>query len=199
MWAPAAVEAVNPAACDASGWPAPLGPPFVLQFVQAYGSVMRTADQWLDEYGSSHRNATNEALHWICVPVILWCVLGFLWIIPFPAGIRSALPAANWATIISLLAVVYYALLSLPLALGILPLLALMLWSIDMLSGNGAVPLWLICASFFVLAWIGQFIGHAIEKKRPSFFKDLQFLLIGPMWLLANLYRRLGIRFSSRA
>jgi uncharacterized membrane protein YGL010W len=160
---------------------------------------MRSADQWLDEYGSSHRNPTNEALHWICVPVILWCVLGLLWITPFPSAIHAAVPLANWATLISLFAVIYYALLSVRLALGIAPLLALMLWSIDMLSGNGVVPLWLICVSLFVLAWIGQFIGHAIEKKRPSFFKDLQFLLIGPMWLLANLYRRFGIRLSSRA
>jgi uncharacterized membrane protein YGL010W len=159
---------------------------------------MRTAEQWLDEYGSSHRNPTNEVLHWICVPVILWCVLGFLWIIPFPAGIRSAVPCANWATLIALLAIIYYASLSVPLALGILPLLALMLWSIDALSRNAAAPLWLICVSLFVLAWIGQFVGHAIEKKRPSFFKDLQFLLIGPMWLLSNMYRRLGIRISAR-
>src|ERR1700759_5346496 len=97
---------------------------------------MRTAEQWLNEYGSSHRNPTNEALHWICVPVILWCVMGFLWIIPFPGGIRSAIPFANWATLIALFAIVYYASLSLPLALGILPLLALMLWSIDALSRN---------------------------------------------------------------
>ena len=170
-----------------------------MRCAQAYGSIMRSADQWLDEYGSSHRNPTNEALHWICVPVILWCVLGLLWIIPFPSSIRGAVPAANWATLIALLAVVYYAFLSLPLALGILPLLALMLWSIDALSGNTIAPLWLICVTLFVLAWIGQFIGHAIEKKRPSFFKDLQFLLIGPMWLLSNVYRRFGIRFSSRA
>jgi uncharacterized membrane protein YGL010W len=159
---------------------------------------MRTAEQWLDEYGSSHRNPTNEALHWICVPVILWCVLGFLWIIPFPTGIRSAMPFANWATLIALLAIIYYASLSVPLALGILPLLALMLWSIDALSRYAAAPLWLVCASLFVLAWIGQFVGHAIEKQRPSFFKDLQFLLIGPMWLLSNMYRRLGIRISAR-
>jgi uncharacterized membrane protein YGL010W len=160
---------------------------------------MRTAEQWLDEYGSSHRNPTNEALHWICVPVILWCVLGFLSIIPFPSGIRSAVPFANWGTLIALLAVFYYASLSVPLALGILPLLALMLWSIDLLAHAGIAPLWLICASLFVLAWIGQFIGHAIEKKRPSFFKDLQFLLIGPMWLLATVYRRLGIRVSTHS
>jgi uncharacterized membrane protein YGL010W len=156
---------------------------------------MRTANQWLDEYGSSHRNATNEALHWICVPVILWCVLGLLWATPFPAGIRAAVPFANWATLVTLLALVYYSLLSMPLALGIFPLLLLMLWSIAELDGNGLAPLWLICLALFVLAWIGQFIGHAIEKKRPSFFKDLQFLMIGPMWLLSNLYKRLGIRF----
>jgi uncharacterized membrane protein YGL010W len=156
---------------------------------------MRTAEQWLDEYGSSHRNSINEALHWICVPVILWCALGLLWIAPFPDSIRAAVPLANWATVIALLALVYYALLSVPLALGILPLLALMLFSLDVLSRNAPVPLWLICVTLFVLAWIGQFIGHAIEKKRPSFFKDIQFLMIGPMWLLANVYRRLGIRF----
>ena len=157
---------------------------------------MRTAEQWLDEYGSSHRNPTNEALHWICVPVILWCVLGLLWITPFPSGIRAAVPFANWATVISLFALIYYALLSVPLALGILPLLALMLFSLDALSHNAPAPMWLICVSLFVLAWIGQFIGHAIEKRRPSFFKDVQFLMIGPMWLLANVYRRFGIRFS---
>jgi uncharacterized membrane protein YGL010W len=152
---------------------------------------MRTAEQWLTEYGASHRNPTNEALHWICVPVILWCVLGLLWTIPFP----SMIPWANWATVISLLAVLYYALLSVRLALGIAPLLALMLWSLDALSRNTVAPLWLICVSLFVLAWIGQFVGHAIEKKRPSFFKDVQFLMIGPMWLLASVYRRSGIRY----
>ena len=156
---------------------------------------MRSADQWLSEYGDSHRNAVNEALHWICVPVILWCVLGLLWITPFPAAVRAVIPAANWATVVTLLALIYYALLSVRLALGVLPLLLLMLWSIDALSGNSAAPLWLICVALFVLAWIGQFIGHAIEGKRPSFFKDVQFLLIGPLWLLSNLYRRAGLRF----
>jgi uncharacterized membrane protein YGL010W len=161
----------------------------------AYRAAMRTADQWLTEYGASHQNSTNEALHWVCVPVILWCVLGFLWITPFPAGVHSAIPWANWATLVSLLAILYYAVLSVRLALGIVPLLALMLWSLDALSRNSVAPLWLICVILFVLAWIGQFIGHAIEKKRPSFFKDVQFLMIGPMWLLANVYRRSGIRY----
>jgi uncharacterized membrane protein YGL010W len=156
---------------------------------------MRTADQWLEEYGSSHRNPTNEMLHWICVPVILWCVLGLLWATPFPGFISARVPLANWATVTALLAVIYYAVLSVPLALGILPLLVLMLWSIDAVGRSGLAPMWLICVTLFILAWIGQFVGHAIEKKRPSFFKDVQFLMIGPMWLLSNLYRRAGIRY----
>jgi uncharacterized membrane protein YGL010W len=93
--------------------------------------------------------------------------------------------------------VLYYAFLSLPLALGVLPVLLLMLWSIDALSVHSSVPLWMIFTVAFVLAWIGQFIGHAIEGKRPSFFKDAQFLMIGPLWLAADLYRRLGFRVAA--
>ena len=156
---------------------------------------MRTASQWLNEYGDSHRNPTNKSLHWVCVPVILWCVLGLLWITPFPSSIRAVYPAVNWATLVVLAGVIYYAFLSLPLALGVLPVLLLMLWSIDIVNRNGLAPLWLVCLVLFVVAWIGQFIGHAVEGKRPSFFKDVQFLMIGPLWLLADVYRRMGIRF----
>ena len=156
---------------------------------------MRTAEQWLSEYGASHLNPANKALHWVCVPVILWCVLGLWWITPFPAAVQTVLPAANWASLAVLAAAVYYAFLSVPLALGALPLLLLMLWSIDALNRAALAPLWLVCGALFVLAWIGQFIGHAIEGKRPSFFKDVQFLMIGPLWLLASLYRGLGVRY----
>jgi uncharacterized membrane protein YGL010W len=56
-------------------------------------------------------------------------------------------------------------------------------------------PVWAICLTLFVVAWIGQFIGHKIEGKKPSFFKDVQFLLIGPAWLLSKVYRKAGQRF----
>ena len=157
---------------------------------------MRTAAQWLDDYGDSHRNRTNKALHWICVPVIAWCVLGLLWSLPFPGSLRAVHPAANWASI---------AVLARPHLLhgccrsasrsapchSCSPVCGRSIGSII----RHGVPLWSICVVLFVLAWIGQFIGHAIEGKRPSFFKDLQFLMIGPLWLLADVYRRLGIRF----
>jgi uncharacterized membrane protein YGL010W len=156
---------------------------------------MRTAAQWLDDYGDSHRHHANKALHWICVPVIAWCVLGLLWSLPFPGGVRVLHPEANWASFAVLAALLYYSLLSLRLALGALPLLLAMLWSIGLIDRSSAVPLWAVCVILFVVAWIGQFVGHAIEGKRPSFFKDIQFLMIGPLWLLADVYRRLGIRF----
>src|SRR5277367_176116 len=156
---------------------------------------MRTAAQWIDDYGDSHRSAANKALHWICVPVIAWCVLGLLWSLPFPGGIRAEYPVATWAGVAVLAASIYYSLLSIPLALGALPLLIASLWSFDRIEHATTVPLWGLCAFLFVVAWIGQFIGHGIEGKRPSFFKDVQFLMIGPLWLLADVYRRLRIRF----
>src|ERR1700691_1240782 len=156
---------------------------------------MRTATQWLDDYGDSHRNPTNKALHWVCVPVIAWCVVGLLWSLPFPGSIRAEYPAANWASITVLVALIYYSLLSIRLTLGALLLFLIFLWSIDRLDRMAAAPLWSICIVVFVIAWIGQSICHAIEGNRPSFFKDVQFLMIGPLWLLADMYRLLGIRY----
>jgi uncharacterized membrane protein YGL010W len=167
--------------------------------VRAYYVPMRTASQWLEEYGDSHRNHTNKALHWICVPVIAWCVLGLMWSLPFPVAMSRSLPAAqpfvNWAGVAVLAALIYYSLLSIPLALGAFALLLAFLFSIAAVERASTMPLWSICLMLFIAAWIGQFIGHAVEGKRPSFFKDLQFLMIGPLWLLADVYRRLGIRF----
>jgi uncharacterized membrane protein YGL010W len=54
-----------------------------------------------------------------------------------------------------------------------------------------AALLWL-AATVLVLAWIGQFAGHAIEGRRPSFTTDLAYLLIGPAWLADKLMRRVG-------
>lgn len=153
---------------------------------------MRSAAEWLEDYGVSHRNPINKRLHWVCVPVIVWCVMGLLWSLPFPSALRAASPAWNWATFAVLATLVYYAYLSVPLALGALPVLLVMLWSIAEVERAASVPLWVVSGVLFVLAWIGQFIGHNIEGKRPSFFQDLQFLMIGPLWLLADAYRRLG-------
>jgi uncharacterized membrane protein YGL010W len=155
---------------------------------------MRSADDWFRDYGESHRSGANKILHWICVPAIVVSVIGLLWALPLPEALRSRSPWLNWATLAMGAALIYYSLVSARLALGMIPVLgamtALILW-LERLPW----PLSISCVAIFVTAWIGQFIGHAIEGRRPSFFKDLQYLLIGPLWLLGFVYRGLGIAY----
>lgn len=155
---------------------------------------MRTVADWLGEYGESHADPKNKLLHWICVPLIVLALMGLLWSIPTPDVFDAASPWLNWATLTAALALPYYASLSPRLAIGI-ALAFVALFAIVNALGDLAWPLWMTSLAIFVAAWIGQFIGHAIEGKRPSFFKDVQFLLIGPLWLIAALYRRLGVPY----
>jgi uncharacterized membrane protein YGL010W len=155
---------------------------------------MRSVSDWLNEYGTSHENPTNKLLHWICVPPIVLAVMGFLWSAPVPAAFAAVSPWLNWATLAAAAAVIYYLALSPALALGVLLAFIVMLALVEALE-HLPWPLWLTSLVIFVVAWIGQFIGHALEGKRPSFFKDVQFLLIGPLWLLAAAYRRFSLPY----
>jgi uncharacterized membrane protein YGL010W len=141
---------------------------------------MRKIDELFGRYDASHRNATNKAIHWICVPLIVWSVLAVLW---------AWTPLAAYALIA--LAIAYYVSISLPIALGMLVLSAAMVITLMAIQSHLAIA----AASVFVAAWIGQFIGHKIEGKKPSFFEDLTFLMIGPAWLLGFVYRRFGIPY----
>jgi uncharacterized membrane protein YGL010W len=155
---------------------------------------MRSVSDWLGEYGGSHQNPVNKLLHWICVPPIVLAVLGLLWSTPVPVVFADVSPWLNWATLAAAAALIYYLVLSPALAAGVLiAFIALLL--ITQRLAHLPWPLWLTSLVIFVVAWIGQFVGHAVEGKRPSFFKDLQFLLIGPLWLLAAAYRRLSVPY----
>ena len=154
---------------------------------------MRSISDWLSEYGASHQHPTNKLLHWICVPPIVLAVLGLLWSVPAPA-LTALSPWLNWATLAAAAALLYYLWLSPRLAAGVLIAFVALLLVIRGLA-RLPWPLWETSLVIFILAWIGQFIGHAIEGRRPSFFKDVQFLLIGPVWLLAAAYRRLSVPY----
>lgn len=155
---------------------------------------MRTIREWFGEYDSSHTHPTNKLLHWLCIPPIVLAALGLLWSIPVPEAFSGVSPWLNWATLVAAAAVAYYFALSPALALGILLTFLVMLVITEWLTGL-PWPLWETCLAIFAVGWAGQFIGHAIEGKRPSFFKDLQFLLIGPLWLVAAAYRRFGLPY----
>ncbi|PAU87971.1 hypothetical protein CK507_09150 [Pseudomonas sp. WN033] len=140
---------------------------------------MKPIDQWFDEYAESHQNPVNKLFHWICVPLITFSVLGMLWAIH------------PWVSMLVVgVALVFYVMLSWRIALVMLVLSLVMLLILSMMT----YVFW-PCLAIFVLAWVGQFIGHHIEGKKPSFFKDVQFLLIGPIWLLGFVFRRLGVDY----
>jgi uncharacterized membrane protein YGL010W len=156
---------------------------------------MRSIQSLLDEYGESHRNPVNKAIHWVAVPVIVWTVVALLWSIPFPVEIGFGVYPLNWAIVTLAAAQVYWFRLSVTLGLGLLLYNAAMIYLTVLIGQSSPWPLWQLAVVVFVAAWILQFIGHAVEGKRPSFFKDVQFLLIGPAWLLAFVYRGLGLRY----
>ncbi|MCU6496392.1 DUF962 domain-containing protein [Rugamonas sp. A1-17] len=141
----------------------------------------RTIDTLLAKYSESHLNPTNEVIHFICVPIIVFTLLGLLW---------AAHPLL--AVAVTLASLVYYFKLSKPFAVGMLLMSTVMLALLAALPDKAILPLSL---AIFVLAWIGQFIGHKIEGKKPSFFDDLRFLLIGPLFVLGFLYRRLKLAY----
>ena len=154
----------------------------------------KTPDQWFEEYGESHQNPTNKLFHWFCVPAITASLLGLLWSIPTPVFAEQQL-LVNWATMFIALVLVYYLWLSIPLAVGMLLVTSGIVGLICLHQEYLPLQLWQTSLGIFVVAWIGQFIGHQVEGKKPSFFQDLQFLLIGPLWLLGFIYRRLGIKY----
>lgn len=146
---------------------------------------MKTLDQWLAEYSASHRSAKNKITHWLGIPLIVFAVF---------AGLKAVPLASEWlnaTTAAMVLALVYYTLLSWRLALGMAAVFAViyaLILPLEQASGR-----WLpaVAMAVFAAGWVLQFIGHAYEGMKPSFFKDMQFLMIGPLWLLADVYRRM--------
>jgi len=152
---------------------------------------MKSIEQWLSEYGESHTDHTNKTIHWICVPVIFFTLVGLLFSIKLPFTIGGY--TANAAMIGVVIAVIYYLTLSRTLWIGLLLFAGVCLLLCQLIEQSRILPLWQVCVILFVLAWVGQFYGHHVEGKKPSFFKDIQFLLIGPAWLMSFIYKRLGI------
>ena len=155
----------------------------------------KSADQWFAEYGESHQDHANETIHWICVPIIFFSVLGLLWSIPVPSAISSRLPWFDWVQPVILAALGFYFRLSVPLAFGQLGFVSICYALLEWQAIACPFPAWKSSLILFVLAWIGQFVGHKIEGQKPSFFNDLVFLLIGPAWLMHFIYKRLGIGY----
>ncbi|MEO9069554.1 MAG: Mpo1-like protein [Ginsengibacter sp.] len=152
---------------------------------------MKSINQWLNEYGESHKNHTNKTIHWICVPAIFFSIVGLLY--SFKVAWRIDGHHLNIAIFVILLITLYYLRLSISLGIGMLLFGILCLFLCHIIEKYVPLSLWLVSVIIFLIAWIGQFYGHSVEGKKPSFLKDIQFLLIGPMWLMSFIYKKIGI------
>ncbi len=150
---------------------------------------MKTMQNWFDEYAVSHQNKTNQALHFICVPAIYFSIIGMLMSIN-PSFLTNTLGLenpliSNWGTLLLIFIMVFY------LRLSFSVFIKMLVFSILCVVGNhylgSYLPLFYTSLAIFAIAWVGQFYGHHLEGKKPSFFKDLQFLLIGPPWVFEKL------------
>lgn len=153
----------------------------------------RSIDRYFAHYGADHRDPTNQTIHWICVPLILWSVIAALWVVPVPAAIgRPGL----WAAAAMFLAFLWYYRQSRRLGLAMLLVFFLLAFVTELLFRQlGTRGLLFLAIAVFVAAWIGQFVGHKIEGRRPSFFTDLFYLLVGPAWLMGKAMRRLRVPY----
>jgi uncharacterized membrane protein YGL010W len=154
---------------------------------------MRSIDDWFDHYSADHQHPTNRLVHWICVPAILWSVIAALWVVPVPSWLGRP---GFWAFVAMFASFVFYYRLSRHLGLAMaLAFVVLGLTCEGLLRALGPMPLLWLAVVVFVLAWIGQFVGHVIEGRRPSFLTDLAYLLIGPAWLMGKTLRHAGIAY----
>lgn len=157
---------------------------------------MRKIDLLFAEYSESHRNSTNKLIHWICVPLIFWSILGFISLIPSKSIGFIYIGEISYVSFAAIaLVTIFYMRLSFVVSIIMFVLMVIMesfAYGINIRFKENS---WIVYFSVFVITWIFQFVGHKIEGKKPSFLKDLQFLLVGPIWLLSFILKKLGIRY----
>ena len=157
--------------------------------------MKKNIHDWLNAYGESHQNSTNKAIHWVCVPAITFTLLGLLSLVNYNFMLNNGNYNINLAGVLIIIAILFYLRLSISLSIGMIIFTGVCMHFITTFSEvctNQELFKYYIIT--FIIAWIGQFIGHKIEGKKPSFFEDIQLLLIGPAWLLSFIYKKLKIK-----
>ena len=133
--------------------------------------------------------------HWLCVPLIFLVILGLVWAIPVPEFLLNIHPSLNWSILAFIFIAGFYIRLSPRLSIGLIFFTLACYGLIAWYESLQVASLALTCTILFIILWVFQFVGHHIEGKKPSFFKDVQFLMIGPAWLMGFIYRRLKLKY----
>jgi uncharacterized membrane protein YGL010W len=157
-----------------------------------WGIVVSETDRWLSDYGDSHADISNPGIYWLSVPILVLGTVGMLWSLPVPQEFVNISPILNWGSAFLMAAMVYYFIISISLAIGMLPFVAgvtaLQLWLVE-----SSLSLRWVSSGLFVASIVGLYLGHHRKGGIKAVFHDIQLMMIAPAWLLSNIYRRLGI------
>lgn len=155
---------------------------------------MSETDRWLSEYGDSHRQVCWPLVYWPAVVLLVVGTVGMLWSLPVPGEFRSISPLLNWGSAFLMAAVVYYFIISVALAIGMLPFV-LGVTGIEMWIEASDLSLAGVSLGLVLVALAGLYAGQRSNGGLAALFRDVQLMMIGPAWLLANVYRKLGIPY----
>jgi uncharacterized membrane protein YGL010W len=161
---------------------------------------LRPVEVYFNRLNASHQNPTNRLLHFICIPLMLFGILGIAWAIPFPyiKFIGGYNGFFNWASFLIAFSVYYTLKLSPNLSYTMLLVLFVLSYGVSKLAEwqlTGGLPLIWVGTILFAIAWLGQFIGGQIEGKKESFADDKQLVLITPIWVLHFLAKKIRLRY----
>ncbi|WP_392341151.1 DUF962 domain-containing protein [uncultured Shewanella sp.] len=148
---------------------------------------MKSAVEQLSTYKSVHLNPQNIKTHFVGVPMIIWSAFLMLGTLRFAWQDYQV----SAAMILAVVVLGYYMALHMRLALGLVLFIVPVLYTTELVV-HTSHP-FIIAISIFIIGWVIQFIGHKYEKAKPAFMDDLNQLLIGPFFLMAELYFILGL------
>ena len=155
---------------------------------------MPETDGWLAAYGERHEDISFAGIYWVAVLTLVLGTVGMLWSLPVPGEFARISPLMNWGSSFLMAAVIYYFIISMPLAIGMLPFIfgvaAVQAWLVD--SPHSIVR---VSTTLFVLSLAGLWLGHRDRGGIRAVFHDIQLMMIAPVWLLSRLYKRFGIPY----
>ena len=151
---------------------------------------MKTVEVQLANYKSVHFNKQNIKSHFIGIPLIVWAITLLLSLQSINVTIGDDVLTFTPAMVLLGISVVYYFTLHLKLGFGMLVYTLANIYLASLVSAK-EYAFWLAIATF-VLGWVIQFIGHIYEKAKPAFLDDIMGLVIGPLFLMAEVYFALG-------
>jgi|TARA_B110000263_G_scaffold98380_1_gene85928 hypothetical protein len=150
---------------------------------------MNETNKWLIDYGNSHQNVRYPLIFWSAVILFPISLVGALWSIEMPVAFYiSVSPVINWGLMFLLATIIYYFIISIAVAIGMIPfivcVIAFFLW-----LENMDYPIISISIGINIMSIYGLYRGRGKNTGLKSLWQDIQMMIIGPLWMLSRLYK----------